>query len=66
MQRGRGGMGSHKHGTSGISGPSPRAKLRGQMDANSELDRKAAVRERKKTPMVHSVAKLLGIQRKKR
>lgn len=27
MQQGRGGMGSHKHGISGYSGPSPRFKM---------------------------------------
>jgi len=35
-QQGRGGMGSHKHGVSGRSGPSPRAKLSRARDANAE------------------------------
>ena len=33
MQRGRGGMGSHKHGISGKSGKGPRTRLREKLEA---------------------------------
>lgn len=34
MAQGRGGMGSHKHGTSGRSGPSPKTKFMTAFDRN--------------------------------
>jgi hypothetical protein len=33
MQRGRGGMGSHKHGTSGRATKSPRLRMREKLEA---------------------------------
>lgn len=62
MDKGRGGMGSHKHGISGHSGPSPRAKLMTALDANRELDQAAALRAERRagTPMFDSVADLFG------
>lgn len=39
MQAGRGGMGSHKHGISGYSGPSPRTKFMRAFDENRWRDK---------------------------
>jgi len=47
MQTGRGGMGSHKHGIAGHSGPSPRFKMNWARDDNN-YRRKW---RRKKTPL---------------
>jgi hypothetical protein len=53
MQKGRGGMGSHKHGVSGRAGKSPRLRLAMKMDAERNerrprgkiVDAKDTVRE---------------------
>lgn len=45
MQSGRGGMGSHKHGTSGRAGPAPGAKQDRAREAN-----RLAEEERRKRP----------------
>lgn len=47
-QAGRGGMGSHKHGTSGRGGPSPRAKQNAARDNNAELALLAAQRAKRR------------------
>jgi hypothetical protein len=49
-QAGRGGMGSHKHATSGRCGPSPRFKLGRALDDNRERQEK----RRKSKPMTDS------------
>ena len=51
MQQGRGGMGSHKHGVSGHSGPSPRAKLMAALYDNRER----ATRKRVKPTMYETM-----------
>ena len=43
---GRSGMGSHKHGVSGHSGPSPRAKLMMAMGANRLAEQQMALKKR--------------------
>lgn len=52
-QQGRGGMGSHKHGVSGRSGPSPRYKLGRVLDDAKE---KAELPQRPRNPMHGTVA----------
>lgn len=47
-QTGRGGMGSHKHGTSGRGGPSPRTKQNAARDNNRELALLAAQRAKRR------------------
>lgn len=55
-QSGRGGMGSHKHGTSGRPGPSPRYKLGRTLEANKDIADKAKREENvRKSGMVESV-----------
>lgn len=44
-QAGRGGMGNHKHGVSGVSGPSPRFKFMRTLEDNEE---RRALKERRK------------------
>jgi len=53
MQQGRGGMGSHKHGISGHSGPSPRTKLMTCLENNRWLQSR---KRRPKPIMFGSVA----------
>lgn len=43
-QAGRGGMGSHKHGTSGHPTRSPRYKFMQTLEANQELEQRSRLR----------------------
>lgn len=56
-QQGRGGMGSHKHGVSGKSGPSPKTKFMTCFDANRLADQKAD--QRRKPRMWKSIKEAL-------
>lgn len=57
MESGRGGMGSHKHGTSGHSGKSPKLRLALKMDAEKNE------RRRRKTDMFPTVAESIHKQK---
>lgn len=57
-QQGRGGIGSHKHGVSGRSGPSPRTKFMTALDANRLADAQRA--RRPKPQMWPSVREALA------
>lgn len=46
-QAGRGGMGSHKHGISGHSGPSPKTKFMTTFDRNREDEMVKGFRRRR-------------------
>ncbi len=56
MQQGRGGMGSHKHGISGHSGPSPRFKFMRTFEANREREAETRAIRRRKPKMFPTVA----------
>lgn len=62
MQAARGGMGSHKHGTSGRGGPSPGAKQARARDANRIAEEEQKLRP--KTDVYKSVQDLMKSRRK--
>jgi hypothetical protein len=60
-QHARGGMGSHKHGTSGRGGPSPKTKFMAAFDAN-----RLAEQERQKRPQPASFSSIAELMRQRR
>ena len=63
MQQGRGGMGSHKHGTSGHAGQSPRFRLGKKLAAErGEFDAKP--RRRPLRPRFETVHEAFGAEGK--
>jgi len=64
-QSGRGGMGSHKHATSGRSGPSPKAKQNRARAATQEAERRhKATAKRKAVDFFPSVSEALASRRR--
>lgn len=68
MRHGRGGMGSHKHGTSGYPGHN-RDMIQTAREINRERDQDAKINELRRTGKLRrfgSVAELIQDQKKKR
>lgn len=56
MNQGRGGMGSRKHGTSGVSGYSPRFRVEREI----ELRKEAAQKKTKRQTMYPTISQLIA------
>jgi hypothetical protein len=64
-QSGRGGMGSHKHGISGHSGPSPKTKHNWARDASQEIHRRQKrAAKRRAVDLYPSVSDALASRRR--
>lgn len=64
-QSGRGGMGSHKHATSGRSGPSPKAKQDRAREASEETRRRQEqVAKRRDVGLYPSVNEAMASRKK--
>jgi hypothetical protein len=64
-QFGRGGMGSHKHATSGRSGPSPKAKQNRAREATQEMQqRQKRAAKRRATGLYASISEALAARKK--
>jgi len=66
-QQGCGGMGSHKHGVSGVCGPSPKKKFAMMLLANQEIKEKEKTRKmRSGGQKFNSVSELMEAHRSKK
>jgi hypothetical protein len=64
-QVGRGGMGSHKHATSGHSGPSPKAKQNRAREATRDADRRQQRAAKKRAADLYpSVSEAMAARKK--
>ena len=65
-QSGRGGMGSHKHATSGHSGPSPKSKHNRAREAKREAEQRQKIAaKRRAVDLYPSVSEALTSRRRR-